>query len=186
MLRLSVSRRSGRIRAHPRVSETCFAVLDHHAALRCNRAGCELCGCLAAPSCHQSCCQGKSRGHRRLQPGNGGECRPRRRPLRPLRPERGREARRAGAPRCGAGGVERAVPQGERERLRVHERVRGRHARGPCPSEGVPSTRDDDVGASRVCGTEHAIAARRSLPIVYLIYLAFQVDPEEVGAGGIY
>ena len=28
--------------------------------------------------------------------------------------------------------------------------------------------------------------ARRSLPIVYLIYLAFQVDPEEVGAGGIY
>ena len=27
---------------------------------------------------------------------------------------------------------------------------------------------------------------RRSLPIVYLIYLAFQVDPEEVGAGGIY
>jgi len=25
-----------------------------------------------------------------------------------------------------------------------------------------------------------------SLPIVYLIYLAFQVDPEEVGAGGIY
>ena len=51
---------------------------------------------------------------------------------------------------------------------------------------GVPSTHDDDVGASRVCGTEHAIAARRSLPIVYLIYLAFQVDPEEVGAGGIY
>ena len=43
---------------------------------------------------------------------------------------------------------------------------------------------DDDVGA-RVCGTELAIA-RRSLPIVYLIYLAFQVDPEEVGAGGIY
>ena len=29
-------------------------------------------------------------------------------------------------------------------------------------------------------------APRRSLPIVYLIYLAFQVDPEEVGAGGIY
>ena len=28
--------------------------------------------------------------------------------------------------------------------------------------------------------------ARRSLPIVYLIYLAFQVDPEEIGAGGIY
>ena len=38
----------------------------------------------------------------------------------------------------------------------------------------------------RECGIEHAIAARRSLPIVYLIYLAFQVDPEEVGAGGIY
>ena len=44
----------------------------------------------------------------------------------------------------------------------------------------------------RECGTEHAIAAtqgddaRRSLPIVYLIYLAFQVDPEEIGAGGIY
>ena len=52
----------------------------------------------------------------------------------------------------------------------------------------MPSTRDDDVGAHawRECGTEHAIAARRSLPIVYLIYLAFQVDPEEVGAGGIY
>ena len=54
----------------------------------------------------------------------------------------------------------------------------------------MPSTRDDDVGASRasarVCGTEHAIDAHRSLPIVYLIYLAFQVDPEEIGAGGIY
>ena len=37
----------------------------------------------------------------------------------------------------------------------------------------------------RECGTEHD-DARRSLPIVYLIYLAFQVDPEEVGAGGIY
>ena len=33
----------------------------------------------------------------------------------------------------------------------------------------------------RVDGVPH-----RSLPIVYLIYLAFQVDPEEVGAGGIY
>ena len=34
--------------------------------------------------------------------------------------------------------------------------------------------------------TRHRDDARRSLPIVYLIYLAFQVDPEEVGAGGIY
>ena len=51
----------------------------------------------------------------------------------------------------------------------------------------MPSTRDDDVGVTprRECGREHAIA-RRSLRIVYLIYLAFQVDPEEVGAGGIY
>ena len=91
---------SEQIRAHSRDSETCFAVLDHHAALRCNRAGGELCGCLATSSCLQSCTsQGKSRGHRRLQPGNGDECRPRRRPLRSLRPERGREARRAGARR---------------------------------------------------------------------------------------
>ena len=38
-------------------------------------------------------------------------------------------------------------------------------------------------GASVWYRTRHR---RRSLPIVYLIYLAFQVDPEEVGAGGIY
>jgi hypothetical protein len=42
--------------------------------------------------------------------------------------------------------------------------------------------RVDGVGRPK----NNAIDARRSLPIVYLIYLAFQVDPEEVGAGGIY
>ena len=59
----------------------------------------------------------------------------------------------------------------------------------------MPSTHDDDVGASHTSArvwhrTRHrrdaSDDARRSLPIVYLIYLAFQVDPEEVGAGGIY
>ena len=43
---------------------------------------------------------------------------------------------------------------------------------GASVAQNTPSPRRDD--------------ARRSLPIVYLIYLAFQVDPEEVGAGGIY
>ena len=55
---------------------------------------------------------------------------------------------------------------------------------------GVPSRHDDDVarlGASVAQNTPSTRRnARRSLPIVYLIYLAFQVDPEEVGAGGIY
>ena len=135
-----------------------------HAAIGKRSSSSELCGCTAAPCLQSSTTQGKSRGHRRLQPGNGDERRPRRRPLRPVRPERGREARRAGAARRGAGGVERAVPQGERERLRVHERLWRRHVRGPCPSEGVPSTHDDDVGShasARVCGTEHAIDAGR-------------------------
>ena len=40
---------------------------------------------------------------------------------------------------------------------------------------------------SRTRWAQHTpLPRRRSLPIVYLIYLAFQVDPEEVGAGGIY
>ena len=47
-----------------------------------------------------------------------------------------------------------------------------RTPRRECVVQNTPSPRRDD--------------ARRSLPIVYLIYLAFQVDPEEVGAGGIY
>ena len=53
----------------------------------------------------------------------------------------------------------------------------------------MPSTRDGDVGAARLGASvaqNTPSPRRRSLPIVYLIYLAFQVDPEEVGAGGIY
>ena len=46
---------------------------------------------------------------------------------------------------------------------------------------GIASHRAD---AATIAATQ-AIDARRSLPIVYLIYLAFQVDPEEIGAGGI-
>ena len=59
----------------------------------------------------------------------------------------------------------------------------------------MPSTHDEGRWVARLGASvaqNYAIAAtqgddaRRSLPIVYLIYLAFQVDPEEVGAGGIY
>jgi hypothetical protein len=32
----------------------------------------------------------------------------------------------------------------------------------------------------------HRPTTRRSLPVIYLIYLAFQVEPEDVGGGGIY
>ena len=71
--------------------------------------------------------------------------------------------------------------------------TRGRGVLGMCLREtsGTPSPRDCELSQTP-WGTEHAIAAtqgddaRRSLPIVYLIYLAFQVDPEEIGAGGIY
>ena len=130
----------------PRVSETCFAALHHHAARSKRGAGCEHCGCLAAPSCLQSrSSQGKSGSGRPLQPSNDGERRARRRPVRYVRPERSREARRAGAHRRRTGSTKREVPEGERERLRVHERLWGCHVRGRCPwyvpSRHTPSPR---------------------------------------------
>ena len=148
----------------PRDSETYFAALDHHDARRNRSAGCELCGCLATSSCLQSChTQGKSGSGRPLQPSNGGERGPRRRPVRYVRPERGREARRAGAHRRRTRSIEREVPEGERERLRVHERFWRRHvrARRPwyVPSRNVRHTR---MMSQTRWGTEHAIAATQA------------------------
>ena len=69
--------------------------------------------------------------------------------------------------------------------------TRGRGVLGMCLRDTMTTSVRHELSRTR-WGPAHAIAAthsddaRRSLPIVYLIYLAFQVDPEEVGAGGIY
>ena len=149
----------------------------------------------------QSWCrsQGKSGSNRPLQPSNDDERRPRRRPVRHVRPERGREARRAGAHRRRTGSTQREVPEGERERLRVHERFWGCHARARCPWY-VPSSHRRRPGAwgpahAETQAQNFAIAATQGALTARTTQVAADRLPHlprvpggsvEVGAGGIY